>query len=719
MGTRSYADVPPTAATIALNAYIFGYGGHSLVTPHAALKQLWWTDARIEAKVTRSFVISKLRGEERGFLDRPLAFGEGLTDDTYMEWILERARRLFLILAEIGVPDQIFGCIDDSWDDDDLPVSLENVKNLELAYDDNEALNRKFYDTQYVYLLRELKQGAHIDYGTNEHIPMEYVNTFPPAVSLQVWDRVHFPGRPDDIYMRRKFSLTDKDAGHKYRDSFMRDVRKARTFRHEHVANIWASYTSKEAGYILSDFVGEHTLGTFIDHRTPMQFVRIAAPDRPVLLCEWMHCLADALASLHHRGTAHGAIRPSNVIIDHGNRIAFADIGTLKTFQRGKKPQKAEAYDYAAPESSISQIPITVPSSPPVSSISAFSKLRKLSTSTSSSSASSSNGSSTRSNSVSPDTLPMTPASSGRSNSISTIAGTISSPISLPRSSMSNSFRNFSRHLNHEPCPSPIVPTSPRSSDCVPISHQTGFIDLDTLRDLPEPTIEMSDVYSLACIFLDILTFMLRGKLNDFVKFRATRVPVPHNRSNSRLDRSFHYNSDKIEAWMKALQEDSKKRPEQIFSGMPDLLALIRRMLAQNAFLRPTAVEVRDRLQVILVDQCGIGLLCCAGREWETIVLPDDDISVGGPVQDSFSSAAEVSSPSCADNGGVRPEKGCQNRRSLTSKVESRFLHPASRRRSSASSATAKISAWRKAFVRSGREGRDVTLRVSEGDSPL
>lgn len=68
----------------ALNAYIYGYGGHSLVTPHQQLKQRWWTDERIDAKVTRSFVISKLRGEERDFLDRPLAFGEGLTDDTYM-----------------------------------------------------------------------------------------------------------------------------------------------------------------------------------------------------------------------------------------------------------------------------------------------------------------------------------------------------------------------------------------------------------------------------------------------------------------------------------------------------------------------------------------------------------------------------------------------------------------------------------------------------------
>jgi len=113
MGTRTFAQVAPTAATIALNAYIFGYAGHSLVTPHVALKQLWWTDDRIDAKVTRHFVVSQIRGEERHYLDKPLAFGEGLTDHTYMEWILERARRLFLILAVVGRPEHIFSLIGD------------------------------------------------------------------------------------------------------------------------------------------------------------------------------------------------------------------------------------------------------------------------------------------------------------------------------------------------------------------------------------------------------------------------------------------------------------------------------------------------------------------------------------------------------------------------------------------------------------------------------
>lgn len=650
MGTRGIAQVAPTAGQVALNAYIYGYGGHSLVTPHAALKQLWWTDDRIDAKVTRAFVVSKLRGEERGFLDRPLAFGEGLTDDTYMEWILERAKRLFMILTEIGVPDQIFGCIDDSWDDDDLPVPLENVSSLELAYDEDEALNKKFYDVQFVYLLRELQRGAHIDYGPKEHIPMEYVNTLPPAVSLQSWDRVHFPGRADEIFVRRKFPLSDKENGLSHHETFLKDVRKAQCFRHEHMASAWASYTSEDSGYVLSDFVAEHTLRTFIDHRTPMQLVRVPLHERPTLLLEWMHCLADALAFLHRRGSAHTAIRPSSIIIDRSNRIAFADVGTLRTFQQGKKVSKTEAYDYAAPESQICRETSTVFTSPPPSSLGAFSRIRKMSGGTSSSSrssnSSSSTGSSTRSNSFcTANTTPATPSFSARSNSLTSLASTLS-PWSLSRPA--TGVRNFSRHLT-SPVPSfaptsPIPPPSPTSTITPRVLPKPTFLDPSTLRDLPTATPEMSDIFSLACVYLDILTFVLRGKTTDFVKFRSqcsssinscnsptitsasSNVSIYSNKSppkttrsrKSRPDASFHaLDPSRLDAWLSHLRAESTKRPEAAFRCVPEMLRLCKRMMAQNATLRPNAQQVRDVVQVALEMEGSTRKLCCAGRVWD------------------------------------------------------------------------------------------------------
>lgn len=585
MGTRNFAQVPPTAATIALNSFIYGYAGHSLVTPHAALKQLWWTDDRIERKVTRHFVVGQIRGEEREFLDKPLAFGEGLTDDTYMEWILERARRLFLILTEVGKPEQIFGLIDDSVDDGDLPFSIQNVRQLELSIEPDDRLNKKFYDTQFLYLLRSLGEGSHVDYGPNEHIPMEFVPKFPPAVVLQCWDRIHFPSDPDTVFLRRKFELGPKDMQETRRAEFMEDVAKAKYLMHEHICPIWGSYTTADAGYVLSEFVPEHTLGTFIAQRLPYQFLRVSASERPVLVLEWLHCLADALASLHHRGTYHGAIRPSNIIIDHDNRIAFSDVGSLRTFQRGKRVDKKEVAEYAPPEMQIK------PNGPRVVKFGAMVRGNP------GEDQSTSSGGSTRSNSV-------------FSATGSSVSSPVSSPL-CPSTPISRSFRNFSRHIsqhsNNSAIQSPVnatvalAPLSPspgRSSSLATTSITTITPSLPPPRDdeispcssispwstsTPTPTSvsfptsgattpritstapnfaaapfanpslqrtvtatttasfnthpdartssssaavpehpEAADVFSLGCIFLDILTWLVKGRLNEFIKFRST-----------------------------------------------------------------------------------------------------------------------------------------------------------------------------------------------------
>lgn len=711
MGTRNWAQVDPTPATMALNAFIFGYGGHSLVTPHTTLKQLWWTDSRIKSRLTDTYIFSKLRGEERAFLGRPVGFGDGLTDDTYMDWIKERAKRLFLILCDVGVPDQIFGCIDDSWGDDDLPISLDDVQNLELAVENDETLNRKFYDTQFIYLLRELDQGSHIDYGPNEHIPMELVGTLPPAVSLQIWDRIHFPGRTDDVYMRRKYALVEKDTGKDLRSSFLKDVRKARAYAHEHIAPVWASYTTGDSGYVISDFVGEHTLATFITHRNPPSFQRISAPERPILLCEWMHCLADALASLHHRGAAHSAIRPSNILIDNSNRIAFADVGTLRTFQRGKKMKPTEAYEYAAPETRLAQAPFALPSSPPISSKGAFSKLRKLSSSTSGSSSDSSNSSSTRSNSCcTAQTSPCSPTSPARSDSISTVAASISSS---PKSA--TSVRNFSRHLAH----SSITSASTASTAPTTIIHlvPSGLSGSSSTSDEhSKASPEVSDIFSLGCNFLDIITFMIRGKTNDFVKFRTTRVTSP-NKNKSRTDTSFHFDLVKIEHWIEILKEDSRKFPEHIYRGVPALLDLIVAMLAARWSHRPTALQVRDRIQEILVAECEVETLCCAGREWVSLPTSDytDTDALNKFFRDSMSVATGVPATATptvrsrqASHSGIRAPSRCDEVLSPAARPESSLASVRSRRGSSNSAATVRdlrVTSWRRAFSRGSRTG--------------
>ena len=674
MGTISYAQVPPTAATIALNAYIYGYGGHSLVTPHAALKQLWWTEDRIDGKVTRKFVVSQIKGAERDFLDKPLAFGEGLTDDTYMEWILGRARRLFLILAEIGKPEQIFGLIDDSLDDDDLPFSLESIADMDLCVEPDERLNRKFHATQFLYLLRQIGPGGHIDYGPQEHIPMEHVHKLPPAVSLQSWDRIHFPKDHEQVFVRRKFTFGAGDDKDDMRETYMQDLAEAKQLAHPHIARVWASYTAGDAGYILSDFVPEHTLASFIAHRTPYQFMRVPQGERPVILLEWMHCLIDALAMLHHRGVQHGAIRPSNIIIDHDNCIAFSDIGILRTFQRGKKLVKNETTGYSAPETHVEGKVRGVHFADVLSSPAGIK--RSSDDSTLSGTSTSSSSSPKISNPI------LFHSSSPLVDSPMNSFNQPSSPLSIPL------FRNFSRHLPPPPTfasasswssssgrsrrlfrKSNSPPASPSDS---PPEHHRSFsgndvspshpIPIETDRrpswaswgttpcptsstsnassllsellneplNMPKPLVIRksasqrslgsnaatastrrdtgleSDIFSLGCVYLDLVTYIVKGKLSDLQKFRAqAKAPLPNDTAT-------------LHTWLAHLASDAIRLSPTVpvLSALVPILGVVRDMLLPDSSHRPTAFAIRDRIAAAL-EQADLHSLCCKTRNWD------------------------------------------------------------------------------------------------------
>lgn len=612
------ARAAPTAGDMAMNALIFGYAGHSLVTPHAALKQMWWTDDRIEAKVTRKFVLSKLRGEERRFLKHKLAFAGELSDKTYLDYVLDRTKRLFLILTEIGASDQIFGCIDDGWTDEDLPIALEDITSLDLSYKQDDALNQRFYKTQYMFLLRTLEAGAHVKFGPQEHIPLDQVNTLPPAVSLQAWERINFPSDPSTVFIRRRIVPPVGVYAAEFHDKCLRDIRKAQQLPHPHISSAWASYVSEGSTYVLSDFVPEHTLLTFLEHRTPMQFVRLPLERRPILLCEWMHCLADAIAYLHHNGVAHGAIRPSNIIIDRDNRIAFSDIGTSKTFQLGKKRIKHESRDYTPPEVAAIR---EVCSSPPSDNCStrsrssssskfSFRSLRKLSISSSGSSASRSSGgfdsaygSVGQSRPASANTLIELPADIGSLISFAVDFGPAkdSSATEDSHQVMTKSHSDIARPVSLRPFTHP---------------HKPGHMSTLSLKTPPGVQADSSDIFSLGCIFLDIITFVLRGKLNDFVKFRSAKVKAANGKIS--MDSSFHADPAKVEQWIDLLIDESWDYADAIYRGLPDMLLLVRCMLVTDPALRPTACHVRDRIGDILAITCGVEDLCCADRVWNS-----------------------------------------------------------------------------------------------------
>jgi serine/threonine protein kinase len=537
--------------TVALNALIYGYAGHSLVTPHAALQQIWWTDERINQRVTQDFVTSRLQPQEREKLHQPVGFGD-LSDDTYMEWILEKARRLFLILAEIGEADGIFAVVDRSWDDDDLPLEMDDIEQLDLSNRRDEHASARFFSTQFTFLLRELREGVHIDYAPNEEVPLEYVmGRLPPAASLQNWSRVHLPKKPDEVYVRRKFSLGTPDSPDIHEAAFMMDVESARMVEHEHVAPAWASYTANGIGYVVTNFVGQHTLRTFIDHRTPAQYQKLAKPQRRWLVLNWLHCLTDALATLHQNGFCHSAIRPSNIIIDENNNIAFSDISSLETFQRDKRPDPMDAYTYGAPEAQIRFSPFDARPRTPAPVIAA----RKASTASKRSSGSSDSG-----------------GSQGKK------------AVRAPTTDFSGFRFGFKRTK---------TATKPRSR-----VHET----------------EKADIFSMGCVFLEIVTFMLKKKPHEFIKHRSSKQKINTGGKSSRTDSSFHANMDKVDSWMLVLEKASFEHEDDAFRAVPHILVLIRAMLNEAPGARPAAREVRDALLEIMTVYTSIPDVHCGAH---------------------------------------------------------------------------------------------------------
>ncbi|KAF2119324.1 kinase-like domain-containing protein [Lophiotrema nucula] len=553
--------------TVALNALIYGYAGHSLVTPHAALQQVWWTEERINEKVTQDFITSRLRPNERQWLERPVGFGD-LTDDTYMEWILERARRLFLVLAEVGEADKIFTVVEHSWDDDDLPLMMDDIEKLELSNRRDNQANARFYHTQFTFLLRELAEGVHIDYAPNEVLPLEYVIGLPPAVTLQHWSRVHLPKKPNEVYVRRKFQLGNGESPDAFESDFMMDVESARMIEHDHIAPIWASYTAKGTGYILTNFVGQHTLKTFIEHRNPSQYQRLPKPERRYLVLGWLHCLADAVTTLHQNGFCHSSIRPSNILIDEHNNIAFSDIGSLEIFQIDKKPDPMEIYIYGAPEAQTTP-DSTAPEPEPETPTSPTSPV-----------------------------LAMRKPSIASKNSAGSSGSTGSQRQKLTKT-QSNDFSGFNFGFKRtKPIP------KPRSR-----VHET----------------EKADIFSLGCIFLDIITFMMKKKTHEFVKHRSCKQKITTGGKNSRTDSSFHANLERIDTWIKVVEDVSFEHDEDAFRAVPHILTLVRTMLSRAPALRPTARDVRDRLLEILYQCTAIPHAHCAAHSHDVYAATESD----------------------------------------------------------------------------------------------
>ncbi|KAI0013197.1 kinase-like domain-containing protein [Xylariaceae sp. FL0662B] len=321
----------------------------TLVTSPVAM---WWEPSQIEATVTRQFVCSHLLPEEIQRLDLPLAFGDGLTDGTYWEWIDEKAKRIFLILLDLGMPDQIFGVIDDSWDDDDLPIPLDQVDRLKLTAFRDDKVEKRFYTRQFYYLLKFIDKGDHVVYQDSEVVPINVVDKRPGLSINNAVERVELPNRPGEILSRRRIPL-GTGPGLLPNDGFLYEINNTKSVQNDHLVSYYGSYTHQGFGYVLFTYPSDFNLKSLLV-TMPGSVKSLPKQDRRLMFMNWIHCLVDTLCYLHSLGRSHGNIKPSTVLFNSDNHVFYTDITRLSAEAVANTSDKStfdkESYDYAAPE---------------------------------------------------------------------------------------------------------------------------------------------------------------------------------------------------------------------------------------------------------------------------------------------------------------------------------------------------------------------------------
>ncbi|KAL0941087.1 protein kinase domain-containing protein [Colletotrichum truncatum] len=310
----------------------------------------WWDSAKIDATVTRQFVCRFLSPEEIERLDRPLVSAGGLANGTYWDGINTRAKRVFLILVDLKIAPQIFGIIDNSWDDHDLPVPADQIGRLKLTPVKDDKVERKFFVRQFNYLLKPFRRGDHIVFDEHEIVPLEVIER--RTAGNNAIDKVVLPNCPGSVFYRRRIPLGN-GPNQLSRGDFVEIINSIRGVQNDHLISYCASYTQHGAAYTLFTPATDSNLKSFLSN-TPSSFKNLLKKDRRRMIMNWILCLADTLAYLHSRRMSHGNIKPSTILFTTQLHIFYSDFTRLNpeilAGYSDKHSFDRESYDYAAPE---------------------------------------------------------------------------------------------------------------------------------------------------------------------------------------------------------------------------------------------------------------------------------------------------------------------------------------------------------------------------------
>ncbi|KAL4778077.1 hypothetical protein BJX76DRAFT_352879 [Aspergillus varians] len=590
-----------------------------------ALTSVWWPEDRVKATICPDFVFQHLPPSTLPRLVAPLPWGEGLTSETYLDWILAKAGRLFLILLDIGIPGRIFHLVDESFDDQDIPIAAHSVDRLKLSADDpNSELDSKFFLAQWRFVVRGISEGEHVKYTENEGIPVEALQTG-TVMAREGVERVVLAGSVCKVYLRTQ--VTIGGAPHFFEeDEVLEEIRSMRRLAHDHVYSIYASYFADNAVCILFSGVYERNLMSFLTD-TPQTFKKLSKERRREILVNWPHCLAHGLSWLHAHNQVHGLIRPSNILVNADFKIFIGQFEALDTLLPPVKVDDIEAYQYGPPERWVRSISVqnsghagsTLPSggrtgrktgerparlnlarlrglhvsdsealSPPPESVASHGTVIRVGNKDTSSRYSTGFSSSSGSSS----------GSASRKHGISMKRPIIYSP-SITSSNSSGSSEGGSMIFN---------------SVGLPTAHTSGGALVQVWQSRQTDP-EASDIFSLGAIILDIFTFLCKRKISAFASHRGAKNRTA-GRGGGVADCSFHLdrNIGQVSSWITLLDSDAKKRKDPVFQAIRPMLAMSRDMVSRDPGNRPSAFQVEQLFVCSIKRAEGKVALCCSSN---------------------------------------------------------------------------------------------------------
>ncbi|OAP59317.1 hypothetical protein AYL99_06615 [Fonsecaea erecta] len=593
-----------------------------------------WTDERVDETVTSAYVHSHLRADEQEYLQRPLYFGGDLTDDTYLDWILTRAKRFFLILVATGVPDQIFGIIDDSYDDEDLPIIEQAVPDLRLSFQPDRSLDRRFYKTQFRFLTRIVGEGEHIRYADEETVPVVPLSLKSVVLSLshEGTDRVRLPSDNQRVFIRRRIVLEAPLT----EEEILNEIAASRRLCHQHIVSVFGSYLHQGAFNVISAPAPEWTLKTFLTD-TPKSFGALPKSERRRILINWPHCLASAVAWLHENCEFHGGIRPSNIQVDDSFCISLGLLDGDGLLRQRPRHDDIEAYQYGPPERWKRAVTVQSTGSAALSLPSGGRTGRKVGGNPRLNSSDGRNAARSRSASsgatytfqptsrggyarlrlsaaMSPDAPPqpfsrvrdMPSPTDTRSVSTQDTARFGIDPI-VPGRAPSILSSTSSNGKNTSSLNNPIFVSAPEGRSAVVQTWQSVEQDMFA-----------SDVFSLGAVIMDVLNLLCKRSYGSFSRHRSSKNRMA-GRGGGLADASFHANLGQVFLWAQSLQNEAEKKAKkdegQVYHAVGPVVQLILQCLERDPSARLTSPQLQQKLGDLIRRFASVDRLHCATHE--------------------------------------------------------------------------------------------------------